>query len=401
MCDYVITGTLIDGISDTPVPGGLVAVKDEKIVYAGKAEGFSIPEGMTVYTADTVLPGFIDCHTHLVGINDAGSFREHAPFGDQLLGAAYQAGVLLDAGFTGIRDMSEQGFYLARAWERGILRGPRIMPGGRCISATGGHGDMCTYLSKEESNRINPVGVLCDGKDECLQAVRDQFRKGAKFIKIIATGGVSSPSDEVNDVEFSFEEIKVMVEEAKRHNSYVAAHCTGNEGAYQALMAGVECIEHGVMLTQREIDLMAEKNIPLVSTLYVSLSCAKMDGPDWFKRKAAKCAEANIRTIKMAREAGIRIALGTDFTNSKGTPYRKNGMEFEAMVQAGMTPMEAIKAGTINGAYVMRTEKQTGSLTAGKLADIVLVKGDPLEDISVLGDSDNIAAVFLGGRKVK
>lgn len=401
MYDYVITGTVIDGVSDTPIPDGLVAVKDDRIAFVGKAEDFAIPENTTVYAADTILPGFIDCHTHLVGINDSGPFKEHAPFGDLLLGAAYGAGLLLDAGFTGVRDMSEQGFYLARAQERGTLRGPKIMPGGRCISVTGGHGDMVTYMSKEESNRINPVGVLCDGVDECLQTVRDQFRKGAKFIKVIATGGVSSPSDDVNDVEFSFEEMKAMVEEAKRHHSYVAAHCTGNEGAYQALMAGVECIEHGVMLTQREIDLMAERNVPLVSTLHISLSCARIDGADWFKRKAAKCAEANINTIKMARKAGIRIAFGTDFTNSKGTSYRKNGMEFEAMVQAGMTPMEAIKAGTINGAYVMRTDKETGSLETGKLADIVLVKGDPLRDISVLGDSDNVTAVFQNGRKVK
>ena len=192
-----------------------------------------------------------------------------------------------------------------------------------------------------------------------------------------------------------------MVDEAKRHHSYVAAHCTGSEGAYQALLAGVECIEHGVMLTQREIDLMAEKNIPLVTTLYVSLACAKMDGPDWFKRKASMCAEANIRTIDMARKAGIRIAFGTDFSNSKGTPLLKNGREFEAMIQAGMTPMEAIRAGTSNAAYVLRREKEVGTLEVGKLADIALVDGDPTADISVLADASHVTAVFQGGKKVK
>lgn len=401
MYDYILRGRVIDGISDTPIEDGVVAICGNRIAYAGDISGFEMPDSAVVIREDTILPGFIDCHTHLVGMQDAGYLGEQAPFGDMLLGAVYQAGLLLDAGFTGVRDMSEQGFYLARAQSRGIIRGPHIMPGGRCLSVTGGHGDMWTYMSKEESNLKSPIGRLCDGVDDCLMAVREQFRSGAKFIKILATGGVSSPSDDVDDVEFSFEEMKAMVDEAKRHHSYVAAHCTGNEGAYQALLAGVECIEHGVMLTQREIDIMAEKNIPLVTTLFVSLACAKMDGPDWFRAKAAKCAEANIKAIEMARKAGIRIALGTDFSNSKGTPLLKNGREFEAMVRAGMTPMEAIKAGTINGAFVMRRDSQTGSLEAGKLADVVLVRGNPLEDINCLGDAANIAAVFQEGKKVK
>lgn len=401
MYSYVLKGTVIDGISDTPLADGLVAIEGERIAYVGPAAGFDIPKDVPVFAASTLLPGFIDCHTHLVGAHDAGYLDERAPFGDMLLGAAYQAGLLLDAGFTSVRDMSEQGFYLDRAQSRGILRAPRIMPGGRCLSVTGGHGDMWTYMTKEESNQKNPLGRLCDGVDDCVLAVREQFRSGAKFIKILATGGVSSPSDDVDDIEFSFEEMKAMVDEAKRHHSYVAAHCTGSEGAYQALLAGVECIEHGVMLTQREIDLMAEKNIPLVTTLYVSLACAKMDGPDWFKRKASMCAEANIRTIDMARKAGIRIAFGTDFSNSKGTPLLKNGREFEAMIQAGMTPMEAIRAGTSNAAYVLRREKEVGTLEVGKLADIALVDGDPTADISVLADASHVTAVFQGGKKVK
>lgn len=402
MYDYILKGTVIDAISDAPLQDGLVAIADGYISYVGSAKGFPIPDGVPVLTADTILPGFIDCHAHLVGMEDAGYLKEQAPFGDMLLGAAYQVGILLDAGFTGLRDMSEQGFYLARAQQRNILRSPRIMPGGRCLGITSGHGDMWTYMSREEANTKIPIGRLCDGVDDCLLATREQFRSGARFIKVLATGGVSSPMDDVNDVQFSFEELKAIVDEAKRHRSYVAAHCTGNEGAYQALLAGVECIEHGVMLTQREIDMMAEKDVSLVTTLAVSLGCAKSTtAPDWFLKKAKLCAEANIKTIEMARKAGIRIALGTDFSNSKGTPYRNNGKEFAAMVEAGMTPMEAIKAGTINGAYLMRSNKQTGSLEKEKLADIVLVNGDPLADIGCLGDVANIIAVFLGGKKVK
>lgn len=398
MYDYILTGTIIDGIHETPLENGLVAIEGNTLAYVGPAGGFVIPEGVPVYAGRTILPGFIDCHIHLSGEEDA---CDGAAFGDTLLAAAYQTGLLIDSGFTSVRDMSEQGTYLARAQKKGILRAPRIMPGGKCLSVTAGHGDDGHNMTKEEINRKSPTCVLCDGPAECLQAVRQQFRKGAEFIKIFATGGVSSPTDGVDDVQFSFEELQTIVAEAKRHHTYVAAHCTGNEGAYQALLAGVECIEHGVMLTQREIGLMAEKNIPLVSTLFVSELCATLQGPQWFMEKASRCYAANVNTIAMARKAGIRIAFGTDFSNSKNTAYHAEGREFEAMVRAGMTPWEAIQAGTINAAHVLRKADRLGSLEVGKLADVVLVDGDPLADISVLAHADHITAVFQDGKKVK
>lgn len=398
MYDYILKGTVIDGIHETPIENGLVAISGNTIAYVGSAEGFEIPEGTTVVEGKTILPGFIDCHIHLSGEEDA---CDGAAFGDTLLAAAYQCGLLIDSGFTSVRDMSEQGTYLARAQKKGTLRGPRIMPGGKCLSVTAGHGDDGHNMTKEEINEKASTCVLCDGPAECLQAVRQQFRKGAEFIKIFATGGVSSPTDGVDDVQFSFEELQAIVAEAKRHHTYVAAHCTGNEGAYQALLAGVECIEHGVMLTQREIDLMAEKNVPLVSTLFVSELCSHLKGPQWFMEKASKCYKANVNTIAMARKAGIRIAFGTDFSNSKNTAYRKEGQEFEAMVRAGMTPWEAIQAGTINAAHVMRKADKLGSLEVGKLADIVIADGNPLEDISVLADASHITAVFQDGKKLK
>ena len=398
MYDYILKGTVIDGIHETPIENGLVAISGNTIAYVGSAEGFVIPEGATVVEGKTILPGFIDCHIHLSGEEDV---CDGAAFGDTLLAAAYHCGLLIDSGFTSVRDMSEQGTYLTRAQKMGTLRAPRIMPGGKCLSVTAGHGDDGHNMTKEEINQKSTTCVLCDGPAECLQAVRQQFRKGAEFIKIFATGGVSSPTDGVDDVQFSMEELEAIVAEAKRHHSYVAAHCTGNEGAYQALLAGVECIEHGVMLTQREIDLMAEKNIPLVSTLFVSELCSKLKGPQWFMDKASKCYAANVNTIAMARKAGIRIAFGTDFSNSKNTSYRKEGQEFEAMVRAGMTPWEAIQAGTINAAHVMRKADKLGSLEVGKLADIVIADGDPLADISVLADASHITAVFQDGKRLK
>ena len=400
MNKILLRGRMIDAVSDTPVEDAAVLIEGDRIAYAGPYENcpekelpaYSFPGG-------TILPGFIDVHAHLTGDEDAGSFANGQLFGDQLIGAVYQVGLLLDAGFTGIRDMSEAGFYLSRGVERGAIRGPRIVPGGKVLGITSGHVDMGPQMTKEYINAHDHLSMLCDGPDDCVRAVREQFRMGAKCIKICATGGVSSPTDRVDDVQFSPEELRAIVGEAERHHTYVTAHCTGYEGAYQALLAGVKCIEHGVMLTQREIDLMAEKKVPLVSTLSVSLGVASMPGlPDWMRAKASLCAEANKKTIAMARKAGVKIALGTDFSNSRNTPYLENGREFEAMVRGGLTPMESIKAGTINAAEVMQMGDELGSLEAGKLADAVIVDGNPLEDIFCLTHADHVKLVIKDGK---
>ena len=398
---YVLKGRVITAVSDTAIENGMVVVNGERIEYVGEYDASRLPEGAEVFDAGsgTVLPGFIDCHAHLTGEEDAGSFAHGKLFGDQLLGAAYQCGLILDAGFTGLRDMSEAGLYLSRAVERGVLRGPKIMPGGRVMGITSGHVDLDMSMTKEEFNRSSHLAYMVDGVDDCIHGVREQFRMGAKFIKICATGGVSSPSDRVDDVQFSPEELCAIADEAKRHHSYVTAHCTGYEGAYAALRAGIDCIEHGIFLTRREIDLMKEMDATLVTTLAVSLGVANIPGlPDWMAKKTKACAEANVRTIQMAREAGIRIAFGSDYSNSENSPYKSLGSEFRAMTRAGMTNMEAIKAGTINAAYLMMTDEETGSLEEGKLADIVIVDGDPLVDIDVLTDADHVKLVMLNGR---
>ena len=404
MQSLLLVGRVIDAVSDTAIEDGAVLIEGERIAYSGPRSGCPATDAPVIEAGSgAIMPGFIDVHAHLTGEEDAGDFVNGQLFGDRLIGAVSQVGMLLDAGFTGLRDMSYAGVFLARGTERGAIRGPRIVPGGRLLGITSGHVDyQFANLSKDDANRYDDLAVLVDGPDECTRAVREQFRIGAKFIKICATGGVSSPTDRVDDVQFSPEELKAIVDEARRHHSYVTAHCTGYEGAYQALLAGVECIEHGVMLTQREIDLMAEKNVPLVSTLCVSLGVANMEGlPSWMHEKAVACADNNRKTIEMARKAGIRIALGTDFSNSPNTPYSQNGREFEAMVRGGLTPMESIKAGTINAAHVMRMEDQIGSLEAGKLADVVIVDANPLEDIFCLTDAEHVKLVLKGGKVEK
>lgn len=245
------------------------------------------------------------------------------------------------------------------------------------------------YVKTARAKGLSPIRVV----------LKHQFKNSlAQFIKICATGGVSSAVDDFNDIEFSPEEIRVIVEEAARHNTYVTAHCTGTEGTKQAIKNGVKCIEHGVLLDEECVQMMAEKNIPLVTTLSVSLGLADMKGlPDFMTKKAKALGDASKHSFALAHQYGIRVALGTDYSNSPNTPFHEIGKEFYSLTRCGYTNMEAIKAGTINGAYLMKSDDKFGSLEAGKLADLVVVDGDPSEDIMLLANADHVRLVMIGG----
>ena len=399
---YAILGRVIDSISDEALENGMVLVENDRITYVGEQKETLISKEMERIDAKggTIMPGFIDAHIHLSGTESV-HFVDSSPFAC-LLTAVKDLSDLVDAGVTGVRDMSLFGKHLKEAVEYGNIKGPRIMPGGRVLSVSAGHCDFDTNRTVEEANKNDLTGYLVDGVEECLKGVRQQFRDGAEFIKICATGGVSSAVDNVNDVQFSMEELKVMIEEAARHGTYVTAHCTGTAGTLQALKAGIGCVEHGVMLDEECIKIMKEKNIPLVTTLSVALGIADMKNlPDFMMKKAVSVKESAMHSFQMAHEAGIRVALGTDYSNSQNTPFKQIGKEFYSLTRCGYTPMEAIKAGTINGAYLMRKDREIGSLEVGKLADLVVVDGNPLEDIRCLSDADHVKLVMIGGNVVK
>ncbi len=399
---YVLYGRVIDAIAPEPLEGGVVAVEGGRIVYAGKAGGFDAPADAVIYALQnaSILPGFIDAHAHLTGsesVNRAGD----APY-DLLLAAAADLRDLVAAGVTGVRDMGRFGRHLKLAVEKGTLEGPRIMSGARVLSISSGHTDLDPALSREEYNAKSLIGYLVDGKDDCLRGTRQMFREGAEFIKVCATGGISSAVDRVDDVQFSMEELRAIVGEAERHGTYVAAHCTGIAGTKQALRAGVRSVEHGVMLDRECVGLMAEKGVTLVTTLAVALGIGDMKGlPPYMAEKAKGVREHCLRSYALAREAGIRVALGTDYSNSPNTPYREVGKEFHALTRCGYSPMEAIRAGTVNGARLMKTGDACGTLQAGKWADLVMVDGDPCEDIRLLGDAERIRLVMIGGAVMK
>lgn len=398
---FVLKGRVISCKGDEVIENGVIAVEQDRITFVGSEGDWEAkPEYEVISFKEdvTIMPGFIDCHTHLTGTESGVYGFGNANNFDRLINATEHMGILLNAGFTTIRDMSIFSPALQRGVERGKLRGPKVFPGGRVMGISSGHSDGNPYLSKDYLNAEDPIGYIVDGLEGCLIGTREQFRTGAKFIKICATGGVSSMSDALDDVQFSMEELKVIVEEAKRHGTYVAAHCSGTEGTYQALLAGVTSIEHGIKLDNRCIELMVKSNATLVPTISISLGFPTYEGlPDYMVEKGILCAEYHLKSIEMARKANIKIAYGTDFSNSKNTSYKNNGKEFESLVKAGLTPLEAIKAATINSAPLVNND-DIGRLEAGLIADIVVAKGNPLENISLLGNSENILSVIKNGK---
>lgn len=399
-------GTYIDVINEKIIEDALILIEGERITYAG--ERHSAPfyqlenyEMIVAKTDEMILPGFIDCHIHISGDDDDQYLAEIKE--RLLLKAAGDMKDMLNSGFTGARDMTQFAAHLKWAVDKGYLEGPRIKPGGQVLSVTAGHGDMNTNFPYDYA-RDNILTYLMDGTTECLKGVRKQFREGAEFIKICATGGVSSMQDGLEDVQFSDEEMTVIVEEAQRHGAYVAAHCSGLAGAKQALKAGVKSIEHGIHLDQECVDIMKANHCSLVTTLSISLHLHEIpDLPEFMAKKAKHCAVENLKSIKLVREAGVNVALGTDYSNGSNSysNYRYLGREFGAICEAGFTEMQSLQCGTINGAKLMEMENDIGSITAGKYADIVMVKGNPLEDINVLGDGHNISFVMKSGKIIK
>ena len=402
MMKKAILGRYIDVVHKSVIEDGAILIEGERILYAGEKKDAPLSDEFEIYTLEggTILPGFIDCHAHINGEGD----NVLAVFKDKMiLKAVYDMKERLLSGFTAARDMTQISGTMKWAIEHGYIEGPRLKPGGQVLSITGGHGDSDTDYPYEIV-KDNIETYLMDGVDECLKGVRKQFREGAEFIKICATGGVSSTTDGMEDVQFSNEELKVIVEEAKRHGAYVAAHCSGLAGAKQALKAGIKTVEHGIHLDEECVEIMKQNDCSLVTTLNIALHLAESPNlPEYMAVKARHCAAANLKSIELVRKAGVNVALGTDFSNVAGSPrsYRYLGKEFEAICEAGYTEMESICAGTINAAKVMEMVDDIGSLDSGKYADIVIVNGNPIEDIKVLGDAEHVKFVMKSGEIIK
>jgi imidazolonepropionase-like amidohydrolase len=384
---------VIDGTGAAAIQNGVVVITDDKIVAIGKQGAVTIPTGAKVIDLgnSTLLPGFIDAHTHIIGrtlgdpAGDDAAVRDYDAFG-AILGVT-NADRTLMAGFTTIRNVGAPNFddmALRKAVNDGFVKGPRMQNAGHAIGITGGHCDENGF--KPGLMDGDPKTGIADGPDQIRAAVRYQAKYGADVIKTCATGGVLSEGDAVGVPQYTYEEMKALVDEATKLERKVAAHAHGAEGIKIAVRAGVSSIEHGSFLDEEGAKLMLQHGTYLVPTLSAGEAAEKAAKSGALKglraQKAIAAAAAMRNGVKIAIKDGVPIALGTD---AGVGPHGANGHEFTLMVEwGGMTPMQSIVAGTMNGAKLLGWDNRIGSLAPGKLADVVAVPGDPLQDIHVM-----------------
>ena len=408
----VLYGRIIDGNGGTPIPNGAVAIDGRKIEYVGEIAGLPVEYiNAETYQVDngSILPGLIEGHVHMSwGGADPINWINYTPqleMARTLRSMAY----LRNEGYTAIRDMGSGCVFLKECVREGLLDLPRIFAAGRILSQIGGHGDAYQRLSLEASEKVYGPAYLVTGVDEIRRAIRTNFRNGADFVKIMTTGGVFSQGDKAGETcHFSVDEIQAAVEEAENQGTYVSAHAQANKGIRKALENGVKCIEHGFYLDDYCIELMLKKGCWLVPTLSI-MHTSKIYNDNHpnilpeLREKTLRSYEAHYRSLDRAHKAGVKIGMGCDFVNDPimGSTYDRANMEFERMEAAGFSAMEIIQAATKTNSELLLMSDQIGTLEPGKLADIILVKGNPLDDIKILCNEKNVKVVIQDGRIVK
>jgi len=401
----IYNGTVIDGTGSEPIINGAVLLADQQIVAAGTQGQVGRPAGATLIDAcgGTIMPGLIDTHVHVMIEQFDLLKMMNTPFSLRFFQAAHNLRATLECGITSVRDAGGADLGVKTAVEQGLIKGPRMQISTAILSITGGHGDMWMVSGSQPQLFPEYPGMpagICDGPDEVRKRVREVLRAGADVVKVCSTGGVLSPMDHPHYTQFTPEELSIMVTEANYRGAYVMAHAQGTEGIKNAIRAGIRSIEHGMFLDDEAIALMLEHGTFLVPTLVAPVGVieqAEQRGtmPEYALRKAKETLEAHQDSISRAIAAGVRVAMGTD---AAVVPHGTNLRELGLMVQSGMTPLQAIVASTKIAAECMRWDDRLGTLEPGKLADVVVVDGDPVADIRILEQRERIAVVIKDGK---
>jgi imidazolonepropionase-like amidohydrolase len=394
---------LFDGTSDTVVTNGVVIIEGNRI----KSVGGAIPAGAEVIDLGdvTLLPGFIDAHVHLTGESGDNYYLDYFqgvmrhPAEQALLATTY-ARKTIDAGFTTVRNVGANEYVdigLRNAINAGWIVGPRMLTAVHAIGGTGGHADNDPIPPARGVPQAGPIDGVCNGPAECRAAVRYQVKYGADVIKFMPSGGVLSLSDPVDAPELSQDEMNAIVEEAHHWGRKVAAHCHGDTAAKMAINAGVDSIEHGSFLKPDTLAMMHDKGVYLVPTLLAGdWLMGKLDKfPPSIATKAKAAVTVRSDMFRNAIKAGVKIAFGTD---SAVSPHGLNAKEFALMTGLGMTPAAALRSATSVDAALLGVDDKTGTLTPGKLADIIAVPGNPLTDITA---TERVSFVMKEGVVVK
>ncbi len=396
-------GTLIDGTGSEPRRDVTVFIQGDKIFDIGTGSSAQIPTDATIVDARdlTVLPGLVDAHLHLIGHRTFNPYERLAdPQMLMILRSAADLQLLLSSGFTSVRDCgSSEGIYLKRAVEEGTLVGPRIRTSHKIITQTAGHGDI-HYVPIEWAKQIGSA-VIADGVDECRRAARANIREGADFLKICTTGGGGSQKDSSASSQFTLDEIRAITEEAHRVGIKVASHAQGLDGIRNAILGGVDTIEHGTYIDDETCELMVKRGLILVRTLLLVHQILK-EGPkhgvsEWAYRKATQNRDARIQNFQRALKWGVRIANGSDTSGALPCKHGMNAVQLELLVEAGMSPTQAIVASTKTAAEAMTMQDQIGTVEKGKFADLIAVAGDPIADIKIFQDLKRMPLVMKGG----
>lgn len=399
-----VGGTLIDGTSRQPLTNAAILIEDGVINAVGAKNTVRIPDGTEVIdvSGQWVIPGLIDCHIHLNGETTLDMYRRYlTPSRElKLLNAVRHAFLAITSGFTTVRDVGlGHAVTLKHAIADGLIAGPRILAANSAITSTGGHGDW-TIFPYEWAKSMELRGTIADGPDECRLAVRRAFREGADLIKVMVSGGgiTNHAQDLIAHAEFSPEELEAIVDETHRRGAKVAAHSVGPDTAPLAVQAGVDTIEHGVFEPDPVIlNKMAEQGISLVPTIFIFkwvVDEGKQAGVfDEGIEAAKKLVAVQYRLVKAALEAGVNIALGTDNNGVLGAD--RSARELALLCEAGLTPLQAVQAGTANAARACGLDS-VGTLRVGKTGDLLVVNKDPLSDIASLGRQGTIAKIVQG-----
>jgi imidazolonepropionase-like amidohydrolase len=389
-------GKLIDGRGGPPITNAVILIQGDRITAVGS--GLTIPANARVIdlSKSTVLPGFIDCHTHVTSqpVDYYEDIFRKTPIDIAVMAHVY-AKRTLDAGFTTIRDVGSSEFIdvaLRNAINRGDVAGPRILAATLTVGSTGGHGDLTGFSPYLKFGSFSGVA---DGVDDIRKLVRFEIKNGADVIKMIASAGVLSEEESVGAPQYSQEEMNAVVEEAAMWGRKVAAHAHGTEAIKRAIKAGVASVEHASMIDDEGIRLAKEHGTYLVMDIYnddyIMAEYKRLGYPQKILDKEALIGRTQRENFKKAAQAGARLAYGTD---SGVYPHGWNGKQFAKMVEWGLTPMQAIQTATVNAADLLGWSDRVGSIQAGRFADIVAVNGDPLADIKQL---ENVAFVMKGG----
>lgn len=391
----IIRIRVVDGLGSSRDKGAILIHKD-RITAVGAMRDVRIPRNVRRIDGRglTVLPGLIDCHVHLClgGEADVVGTVEKEFAQVTLLKAAEMARRTIDAGFTTVRDLGFRDhsvFALKLAIDSGLVKGPHILAAGLAICMPGGH---ARFIGREAA-----------GAESVRTAVRDQVAAGAQVIKVIASGGVLTPGTSPDDAQMTVDELRAAVDEARHHGCPVAAHAHSARGMKNAVQAGVNSIEHATLMDDDARAMMKARGVymvPTLSALATTAACGRGCGiPPSAMEKAKSMVTRHEQSFKKAHTNGLAIALGTD----AGTPFNYHGdnaQELERMARLGMTPMEALIAATSSAARLLGIDRERGTIEVGKVADLLIVEGNPVRRIDLLMKTNRIAGVMRGGQFV-